>query len=284
MLPTAEAAGMADHWVHHLDPVALHIWGPLAIRWYGLAYLAGLAWGWWMVQRWSKAGRTPLTPPQVGDFVLAVGIGMIVGGRLGYCLLYGWHHVIEDPLYVIRLYEGGMASHGGILGMGIAAWWYARKHRVDWGALADLVCATAPLGVALGRAANFINGELWGKPGNVPWAIIFPEAPLVDGRQVPRHPSQLYEMLLEGFFLLAVIVQVHARHRRPGFTTGVLLALYALVRFIGEFWREPDLGHPPYWGWMNKGQLFSLPVLLAGLMIAVWAWRRGPRPDAYRSA
>jgi len=168
--------------------------------------------------------------------------------------------------------------------MGVAAWWYARQHRVDWGALADLICATAPMGVGLGRLANFINGELWGKPGQVPWAIIFPEAPLVQGQAVPRHPSQLYEMLLEGFLLLVIIVQIHGRHRRPGFTAGCLLIGYAIARFVGECWREPDLGHPPYWGWMNKGQLFSLPVLVAGSIIAVWAWRRGPRPDAYRSA
>ncbi len=274
---------MADFWTHNLDPVALHLVGPLAIRWYGLAYLAGLAWGWWMVVRWAKAGRCPLAPSQVGDFVLAGGLGMIIGGRLGYCLIYGRDHLMADPLYLIKLWEGGMASHGGIIGLAAGAWWHARRTSVSWAVLTDLVAATAPMGIALGRAANFINGELWGKPGTVPWAVIFPDAPLVDGLRVPRHPSQLYEMLAEGVILLAVILPIHARHRRPGVTTGALLALYAVGRFVTEIWREPDVGHPPLWGWMNKGQLLSLPVLVVGLVILWWAWRRGAKPDLYRA-
>ncbi len=274
---------MADFWTHNLDPVALHLVGPLAIRWYGLAYLAGLAWGWWMVVRWAKAGRCPLAPNQVGDFVLAGGLGMIIGGRLGYCLIYGRDHLMADPLYLIKLWEGGMASHGGIIGLAAGAWWHARRTSVSWAVLTDLVAATAPMGIALGRAANFINGELWGKPGTVPWAVIFPDAPLVDGLRVPRHPSQLYEMLAEGVILLAVILPIHARHRRPGVTTGALLALYAVGRFVTEIWREPDVGHPPLWGWMNKGQLLSLPVLVVGLVVLWWAWRRGAKPDLYRA-
>jgi phosphatidylglycerol:prolipoprotein diacylglycerol transferase len=274
---------VADFWTHNLDPVALHLVGPLAIRWYGLAYLAGLAWGWWMVVRWAKAGRCPLAPSQVGDFVLAGGLGMIIGGRLGYCLIYGRDHLMADPLYLIKLWEGGMASHGGIIGLAAGAWWHARSKSVSWAVLTDLVAATAPMGIALGRAANFINGELWGKPGTVPWAVIFPDASLVDGLRVPRHPSQLYEMLAEGVILLAVILPIHARHRRPGVTTGALLALYAVGRFVTEIWREPDVGHPPLWGWMNKGQLLSLPVLVVGLVVLWWAWRRGAKPDLYRA-
>ena len=274
---------MADFWTHNLYPVALHLVGPLAIRWYGLAYLAGLAWGGWMVVRWAKAGRCPLAPNQVGDFVLAGGLGMIIGGRLGYCLIYGRDHLMADPLYLIKLWEGGMASHGGIIGLAAGAWWHARRTSVSWAVLTDLVAATAPMGIALGRAANFINGELWGKPGTVPWAVIFPDAPLVDGLRVPRHPSQLYEMLAEGVILLAVILPIHARHRRPGVTTGALLALYAVGRFVTEIWREPDVGHPPLWGWMNKGQLLSLPVLVVGLVVLWWAWRRGAKPDLYRA-
>ena len=273
---------MADYWTHNLDPVALHLIGPLAIRWYGLAYLAGLAWGWWVVVRWARAGRSPVPAAQVGDFVLAAGMGMIIGGRLGYCLIYGWQHVLADPLYIVKLWEGGMASHGGIIGLAAGAWWYARSRAISWAVLTDLVAATAPMGVALGRAANFINGELWGKPGTVPWAVIFPDAPLVGGLNVPRHPSQMYEMVAEGVILLLLILPIHARHRRPGVTTGALLVLYAIARFITEFWREPDIGHPPLWGWMNKGQLLSLPVLVIGLVVIVWAWRRGARPDAYQ--
>lgn len=272
---------MDAYWTHNLDPVALHLVGPLAIRWYGLAYLAGLWWGWWIVQRWCRAGRLPLATAQVGDLVLAVGLGMIIGGRLGYCVVYGWQHVLADPLYVIKLWEGGMASHGGILGLAAGVWWFARRHHLSGLVLADVVCATAPVGVALGRAANFVNGELWGKPATVPWAVIFPGAPMVDGVNVPRHPSQLYALGLEGLLPLLLILPLHARHRRPGVTTGCLLVAYAVGRIVGEIWREPDVGHRIFDGLINKGQLLSLPVLVAGLVIAWWAWRRGPRTDAY---
>lgn len=272
---------MAEHWVHHLDPVALHIWGPLAIRWYGLAYLAGLAWGWWMLLRWFRQGRSPIRPEKMGDFVMYVGIGMIAGGRLGYCLIYGRDHLFADPLYLFKLWEGGMASHGGIFGMVVGTWWYARQHRLSTGVLFDLVSTSAPMGVLLGRLANFINGELWGKPADVPWAVIFPDAPLVHGVNVARHPSQLYEAGLEGLLLLAIIIPLHASHRRPGFSSGILLTCYAIARFIGEFWREPDIGHPPYFGWINKGQALSIPVLVVGLIILAWAWHRGRKPEAY---
>jgi phosphatidylglycerol---prolipoprotein diacylglyceryl transferase len=271
---------MADHWVHNLDPVALHLWGSMAIRWYGLAYLAGVVWGVWMVIRWHRRQRCPLNATEAQDFALYGGLGMIIGGRLGYCLMYAWPHFVSDPLYLFRLWEGGMASHGGILGLMAGAWLYARKRQVAVPLLFDMIAAVAPMGVMLGRLANFVNGELWGKPTDVPWAVIFP----LSGDYLPRHPSQLYEALLEGALLLAIIIPVHARHRKPGLTSGVLLALYAMVRFIGEFFREPDFGHPPYFGWMNKGQALSIPVLLIGLGIAIWAARRPSRPELYADA
>ena len=268
---------MADHWVHNLDPVALHLWGSLSIRWYGLAYLAGVVWGVWMVIRWHRRQRCPLNATEAQDFALYGGLGMIIGGRLGYCLFYAWPHFVADPLYLFRLWEGGMASHGGILGLMAGSWLYAWKRQVAVTLLFDMVAAVAPMGVMLGRLANFVNGELWGKPTDVPWAVIFP----LSGDHLPRHPSQLYEALLEGALLLAIIIPVHARHRKPGLTSGVLLALYALVRFIGEFFREPDFGHPPYFGWMNKGQALSIPVLVIGIGIAIWAARRPAQPALY---
>jgi len=206
------------------------------------------------------------------------GLGMIIGGRLGSCLLYNWPHFVADPLYFFRLWEGGMASHGGILGLAFGAWLYTQKRPVSFALLADMISAVAPMGVLLGRCANFVNGELPGKPSTVPWAVIFP----LSGDMLPRHPSQLYEAFLEGALLLAIILPVHARHRKPGLTTGVILSLYAIARIIGEFFREPDVGHPPYWGWMNKGQALSIPVLLIGIAIAVWAYRRTPQPAIYR--
>jgi phosphatidylglycerol:prolipoprotein diacylglycerol transferase len=230
-----------------------------------------------MVIRWHRRQRCPLNATEGQDFALYGGLGMIIGGRLGYCLFYAWPHVVADPLYLFRLWEGGMASHGGILGLMAGSWLYARKRQVAVALLFDMVAAVAPMGVMLGRLANFVNGELWGKPTDVPWAVIFP----LSGDHLPRHPSQLYEALLEGALLLAIIIPVHARHRKPGLTSGVLLGLYAVVRFIGEFFREPDFGHPPYFGWMNKGQALSIPVLVIGIGIAIWAARRPAQPALY---
>ncbi len=271
---------MPSHWVHNLSPFAIHFWGEVGIRWYGLAYLAGILGGYWMLVRWHRQGRNPLEPSRIQDFALSAGLGMIIGGRLGYCLIYGREHWLHNPLYVFKLWEGGMASHGGIIGLLVGSWLYSRKHGVPLFLLTDMVCAVAPLGVLFGRVANFVNGELWGKPGEVPWAVIFPQTR--DG--IPRHPSQLYEAFLEGLLLLIIILPIHARHRKPGLTTGVLLALYAVMRFIGEFWREPDEGMTPFFGWMNMGQALSLPVFAIGAGIALWAARRPAQPEAYAAA
>ena len=267
----------AAHLVYHAHPFAIHFWGEVGIRWYGLAYLAGIAWGYWMMARWLARGRNPLSLPRIQDFVLYAGLGMIIGGRVFYCVVYGRDSWADDWLYLFKPWKGGMASHGGILGMAFGTWLYARKAGVPFMLLADQICAVAPMGVLLGRLANFANGELWGKPGDVPWALIFADAH--DG--IPRHPSQLYESFLEGLLLLIIIVPVHARHRRPGLTTGILLMLYACARFTAEFWRQPDSNMPPFFDWMNMGQALSLPVLIIGAVITVWAARRPPRPEIY---
>jgi phosphatidylglycerol:prolipoprotein diacylglycerol transferase len=271
---------MPAHWIHDLSPFAIRFSGELGIRWYGLAYLAGILWGYWQFVRWHRAGRNPLNPNQSQDFALYGGLGMIIGGRLGYCLIYGWDHWREDPLYLVKLWEGGMASHGGIAGLAAGAWLYARKRGVPFALLADLISAVAPMGVLLGRLANFVNGELWGKPSQLPWAVIFPGS----GDGIARHPSQLYEAFLEGLCLLLIIIPIHARHRKPGLTTGAVLAVYAVGRFLAEIFREPDVGHPPYFGWLNKGQALSLPVLVVGLAIIWWAARRPAQPEAYAPA
>jgi len=268
---------MSEHWVHDLSPFAIHLWGEVGIRWYGLAYLFGILWGYWMFVRWHRQARNPLTAGENQDFALYAGLGMVIGGRLGYCLIYGLQHWLADPLYLFKLWEGGMASHGGILGLLVGSWLYARKRRVPLPLLMDLVCAVAPMGVLLGRLANFVNGELWGKPSDVPWAVIFPAA----GDGVARHPSQLYEAFFEGLCLLLLILPLHARHRKPGLTSGVLLTAYAVARFVSEFFRMPDMGHPPYWGWMNKGQALSIPVFAIGLGLTIWAASRPSRPEVY---
>jgi phosphatidylglycerol:prolipoprotein diacylglycerol transferase len=325
------APGDEGFWVDHISPFALVLWhnaagDPIGIRWYGLAYLLGLLWGYWMVRRWVKSGRAPLTIEQIQDFVLWAGLGMIIGGRLGYCLFYGWDqlvenpvgrmapydlqehrflhagedpfpgHVIErrfDPPFLIQVWSGGMASHGGIVGLAVGCWLFARRNRISFFVLADIISATGPMGVALGRIANFINGELWGRPSHVSWAVIFPDAPRVGGYDVPRHPSQLYAMMLEGLIPLMIVLPLHARHRRPGLTSGAILCLYAVGRFVDECFREPDVGQPggaplpghqavpAILGFMSKGQFFTLPVLAIGLAFIIWSLRRAPRPELY---
>lgn len=290
------------YWVHDLDPVLLHIWGSLAIRWYGIAYLAGLACGWFLLRRWAGQRRLPLRPDEITDFVYACGIGMIVGGRLGYCLLYAFDELVRNPLFLIRIDQGGMASHGGIIGLGLGLIWWARRHRRDILALGDAAGLLGTLGIGFGRVANFINGELWGRTTDVGWAVLFPDSiharcpyPVwstewyswVREFAEPRHPSQLYAAGIEGFFIFLILLPLHLRHRRPGLTLGLFLALYGVGRFVGEFFREPDAGQPgapgvaPILGFMSKGQFFTLPFLMIGIALAIWALRRPARPEAY---
>lgn len=290
------------HWVHDLDPVLVHIWGDIGIRWYGLAYLAGLAAGWWMLRRWSRQGRIPLAQDEIIDFVYACGIGMIVGGRLGYCLLYASDAVLANPLVIFKIWDGGMASHGGIIGLAAGLIWWGRRHRRDILVLGDAAGLLGTLGIGFGRLANFVNGELWGRRTDVPWAVLFPDSirspsPFkpwttewyhwVQAFAVPRHPSQLYASLLEGFLIFAILLPIHLRHRKPGLTLGLFFALYGVGRFVGEFFREPDAGQPgapgiaPILGFMSKGQFFTLPFLACGIALAVWAWRQPAKPDAY---
>ena len=312
-------------WVHHINPYAVdlgHAFGiHWAIHWYGLAYLAGLVWGWWLLSRWVRQGRAPLRPEWVQDFVLWAGMGMIIGGRLGYCLFYAFDELLANPFgrmadydtdrgvflphgvqapldhvvrafdwpFVLQVWNGGMASHGGIIGLAVGCWLFSRKYQVSFAVLGDCISAAGPIGVMFGRIANFINGELWGRPTQVPWAVIFPDAPLVGGYAVPRHPSQLYAVGMEGLVPLVIGLVVHARHRRPGLTTGVVLSCYAVGRFIDEFMREPDLGQagspgvPLILGFMTKGQALTVPVLVIGVAAIIWALRHPPRPELYRA-
>lgn len=281
----------AHFWVHDINPYAVvfgHWHGhTIGVRWYGLAYVLGLACGWWLLARWSRQGRSPLRPDQIESFIIHAGLGMLLGGRIGYCLFYGWDQLVADPFYLLRVYDGGMASHGGIIGLAIGSWIFARRSGIALPVLADMVSAAAPIGVMFGRAANFINGELWGRESHVPWAVIFPDSPPVDGYLVPRHPSTLYAIVLEGLIPLLVALPIHKRHRRPGLTSGVVLIVYAIGRFIDEFFRAPDVGkpgspgHPPILGFMSEGQALTLPVMVIGVAWVIWALSRPPRPELY---
>ena len=243
------------------------------IRWYGLAYVAGFFIGFWLMRRWQRDGWLPLKPAELESFLMWVAVlGTLAGGRLFYCLFYNWSEVASHPLKLFAVWEGGMASHGGILGLGIASWLFARRHRVNVLRLWDALCCAAPPGIFLGRLANFVNGELWGRPTDVPWAVIFPAS----GDALPRHPSQLYAAGLEGLFLGVVLLLARPRLAgRPGACAGLFVTLYAVVRFIDEFFREPDHGQF-FLAWLTKGQFLSLLTAAAGLALLALCFRRPP--------
>ena len=259
-----------------IDPVAVSL-GPFAIRWYALAYIVGLLIGWRYCL--SLAGKPPhlVQRHEVDDFLVWATLGVVLGGRIGYILFYKPGYYIYHPIETLYVWHGGMSFHGGALGVTIAILLFTRARRILIFAFSDIVTEAIPIGLFFGRVANFINGELYGRPSNVPWAMIFP-----NGGPVPRHPSQIYEATCEGillFLLLFVAERLHAR-QRPGVVTGLFLVGYAAARMSGELFRQPD----PQLGFLifgtTMGQLLSIPLLIAGILIIVWALRA---PVAVRS-
>ncbi len=271
------------------DPVLVHI-GPLAIRWYALAYICGILLGWVYARRLISndalwGGKAPMTNADFDDFVLWVTLGIILGGRTGYVLFYNLPHFAAHPLEIFELWNGGMSFHGGFTGCVVAVVLFARARGISILSLGDVTCAVGPIGLFLGRIANFINGELWGRVTDVPWAIVFPS-----GGPQPRHPSQLYEATLEGLLLLgflALLIRLGAL-RRPGLIIGAFAMFYAVARSFCEFFREPDAqlgflwsGHIHFLGGgLTMGMLLSIPLFLAGVGFAVFALRRPARPAA----
>jgi phosphatidylglycerol:prolipoprotein diacylglycerol transferase len=259
------------------DPVAFAI-GPFVVRWYALAYIGGIVFGWIYARALIKneklwGGPSPITLPQMDDFVLWVTIGIIVGGRTGYVLFYNPAFFAQHPAEILELWKGGMSFHGGFLGCVAAVMLFAWRNKTSILSLGDITTAVGPIGLFLGRIANFINSELWGRPAdpNLPWAMIFP-----NGGPVPRHPSQLYEAALEGillFTILAVMIRMGAL-KRPGLILGSFISIYAIARIIGEFFREPDPQLGFLWGGLTMGMLLSLPMIIAGVIIIVAACRR----------
>jgi len=260
------------------DPVAIAI-GPFAIRWYAPAYIGGIVLGWIYARSLLKnqelwGGPAPISLPQIDDFILWVTLGIILGGRTGYVLFYNPAFFLQHPAEIVELCKGGMSFHGGFLGCAIAVILFCWKNDLPILSLGDIVTAVGPIGLFLGRLANFINSELWGRPADasVPWAMVFPNDPL----HVPRHPSQLYEAGLEGivlFTVLAVMIRMGAL-KRPGLILGSFIAIYGLARVIGEFFREPDPQLGFLWGGLTMGMLLSLPMIIVGAIIIVVAWRR----------
>lgn len=255
-----------------IDPVALQI-GPLAIRWYALAYIAGIVLGWRLLRRLAEAAPVAATKAQVDDYITWATLGIIIGGRLGYVLFYRPGHYVFHPLEALMVWQGGMAFHGGALGVIIATLLFCRGQKLDALRLGDRVAVVVPIGLFFGRIANFINGELWGRAADVPWAMIFP----ADRLQIPRHPSQLYQAGLEGVALFALMLalwSIKANRARTGLLTGALLAGYGVARLSGEFFREPDAHLGLLVAGATMGQLLSLPMVLAGAWL-IWRSRRG---------
>jgi len=259
----------------NFDPVLIHI-GPLAIRWYALAYVAGILLGWRYALNLMRklklwAGETPPTSvEQLDDLILWVTLGIILGGRLGYVLFYAPELIWHEPLEILRVWHGGMSFHGGFLGVTVALIAFARTQKLPFLSLSDLIAPAAPIGLFFGRIANFINGELWGRPTSLPWGIIFPAS----GPQ-PRHPSQIYECLLEGAVLFLILrIATHKGHwlRKRGAVSGLFLAGYGLLRIALETVREPDRFMPSFPLGLTMGMLLSTPMLLAGLWL-IWRSR-----------
>jgi phosphatidylglycerol:prolipoprotein diacylglycerol transferase len=278
----------------NIDPVWFSI-GPLPIRWYALAYVAGILLGWryavHLVRRESLwPGTTPTaTPTQIDDLILWITLGIILGGRLGSVLFYSPHLLWENPLEILQIWNGGMSFHGGLIGVTIAMIIFAKRTGIALLGLADIVAAAQPIGQFFGRVANFINGELWGRPTDVPWAMVFCNdhiATRYGGRcppelLVPRHPSQLYEAALEGLLIFAVLFFViHARKWLPrrGAVTGLFLVLYGLIRTVLETVREPDVGMPHFPLGLTMGMLLSIPMIVGGAFLLWRALRTGPKP------
>jgi len=254
-----------------IDPVLVEI-GPFALRWYALAYIAGIVLGWLLARRMVALAPRAATREQADDFVTWVTLGIILGGRLGYVLFYRPGHYVTAPWEALYVWQGGMSFHGGMLGVILAAWWFCRRQKLDPLLFGDRVATVVPIGLFFGRLANFVNGELWGRVSDVPWAMVFPT-----GGPEPRHPSQLYQAFLEGaclFVLLQALARSPAVRARPGLLSGAFLAGYGVARIIGEVFRQPDAHLGFLFGVVTMGQLLSLPMVAAGLWLILRARRQ----------
>jgi phosphatidylglycerol---prolipoprotein diacylglyceryl transferase len=260
-----------------INPVLISV-GPFAVRWYALAYIVGIIAGWFYARAIIAApklwgGAAPFTVADFDDFIIWITLGIILGGRIGYVLFYNLPHFLGHPVEILELWSGGMSFHGGVLGCIVATIAFGHYRGLSILSLGDVTTAVAPIGLFLGRIANFINGELWGRPTDVPWAMIFPY-----GGPIPRHPSQLYEAALEGLlllFVLGLMVRLGAL-KRPGVVAGSAAIGYGVVRIFCEFFREPDVQLGFLWGGLTMGMLLCIPLVLAGLGLLAYALMRQP--------
>jgi phosphatidylglycerol:prolipoprotein diacylglycerol transferase len=258
----------------HIDPVFLHL-GPVQLRWYGLMYMISFIIGYFLLRRYARYRKLNLSDDDLYDLLFYLILGVMIGGRLGYVLLYDLHSYLQQPLTIFAIWQGGMSFHGGFVGVVLAAIYICRKKGWDFWEIADLVSAVVPVGLGLGRIGNFINGELFGRPSNVAWAMVFP-----DGGPMPRHPSQIYEALLEGLVLFFVLRWLYRKNWYRGTVFWGLIGFYGLFRFIVEFFREPDAQIGYDLGPFTRGQLLSFPMLVVGIAMMITYARRNPPPKS----
>ncbi|MCW8877998.1 MAG: prolipoprotein diacylglyceryl transferase [Kangiellaceae bacterium] len=255
----------------NIDPVIFHIYGPISLNWYGLMYLLGFAGAWWMGTARAKQPGSPYTTEHVSDFLFYGFLGVVLGGRIGYVLFYHLDYFLADPVYLFKIAEGGMSFHGGLLGVLVAFWYFAKKSNTTFFQISDFFAPMVPIGLATGRFGNFINGELWGKAADVnqvPWAMKFPGA-----GEVYRHPSMLYECILEGVVLF-VILYFYSRSPKPRMAVSGVFALgYGVFRFVVEYWREPDDHLRELAEFMSMGQILSLPMIIGGAALIFFAYK-----------
>lgn len=262
-----------------IDPVAISL-GPVAIHWYGLMYLLGFAAAWFLLKYRARQPNSGWQAEELADLVFYCAIGVIVGGRVGYLLFYNFGHFLQDPIEIFRIWRGGMSFHGGFLGVALAVWVFARRTGRTLFQVADVVAPVSAIGLGLGRLGNFINGELWGRVTDVPWGMVFPS-----GGPLPRHPSQLYQFVLEGI-LLFLAVWIYSSKPRPAMAvTGLFVMLYGFFRFIVEFFRQPD-EHLQFvaFDWMTRGQQLSIPMIVIGALMIWWAYKRAATTATRASA
>lgn len=254
-----------------IDPIIFSI-GPISLRWYGLMYLIGFAAAFWLAG--VRLSRTNWSKEQLSDLLFWGFLGVILGGRIGYVLFYQFELFLSDPLYLFKIWTGGMSFHGGLLGVLTALWWFSKKAKCTFLEVGDFIAPLVPIGLGAGRIGNFLNGELWGRTTDVSWGIIFPGA-----GPMPRHPSQLYEFALEGVALFAILWLFSRKPRPVGAVSGLFLLAYGSFRFLVEFFRQPDQHIGLYGGFLSQGisqgQILSLPMIIGGLILLVWAIRKG---------
>jgi phosphatidylglycerol:prolipoprotein diacylglycerol transferase len=252
-----------------INPVAVSI-GPFEVHWYGLMYLAGFVGGWWLGYIRTRRAGTEWRAAEMSDLLFYIALGIVLGGRIGYTLLYNFNGFIEDPAVIFRIWQGGMSYHGGMIGVFIALWLYGRHTGRTFFTVTDYIAPIIPFGLATGRLGNFINGELWGRPTELPWGMVFP---FVDDQ--PRHPSMLYELLLEGVVMFIILWTFSSKPRPTMAISGLYLICYGVFRFAVEFVRAPDehIGFLAF-DWLTMGHLLSFPMILVGLAFFIYAYRR----------